>query len=47
MSMLLQKSKLQGFIKYKMNKLENSKEKNKIKFFVKNKKYLQTYIIFS
>ena len=45
--MLLQKSKLQGFIKYKINKLENSKEKNKSKFFVKDKKYLQTYIIFS
>ena len=41
--MLLQKSKLPGFIKYKMNKLENSKEKNESKFFVKNKKQLQTY----
>ena len=35
--MLLQKSKLPIFIKYKMDKLENSKEINESKFFVKKK----------
>ena len=35
--MLIQKNKLPGFIKYKMNKLKNSKEKNESKILVKNK----------